>query len=83
VTSSQSTGTDKRTINKPRREESGNLLAPADPVMVKAVELVRRLVEHNGGNWRISPEIKRLLRLADFAIREVGASYGCFWTPRR
>jgi ubiquinone/menaquinone biosynthesis C-methylase UbiE len=59
---------------------SGCLHAPADPVAQRRHEMVRRLVEHNGGNWNIGPEIKRLLRESGFVIEAVSASHESFAT---
>jgi len=58
----------------------GNLLAPADPSILEAMEMVRRLIVHNGGNWHIGPDTKRLLREAGFELLEVDASYNTFST---
>lgn len=61
----------------------GNLGDPTwyDPDFVKINDLLRQLVEHNGGNWYIGPQLKRLLREAALHIEEEGASYSCFATP--
>lgn len=62
---------------------SGNLADPAwhEPTGVKIMELMSRLIEHNGGNWYVGREMKRLLREAAFQIEELGASYNCSETP--
>lgn len=51
-----------------------------EPAQAGTRELLRRLIEHNGGNWYIGSQVKRLLREAAFSIEEIGASHNCFWT---
>lgn len=59
----------------------GILLAPPDPDLLEGQEKVRRLVSHNGGNWDIGSDVKRLMREAGLIVEDMGAEYDNYSTP--
>jgi ubiquinone/menaquinone biosynthesis C-methylase UbiE len=59
----------------------GNLIAPPDPLVLRAEELYQRLSIHSGGNPRVGKHLRALLHESGFSDIVCSASYDCSDAP--
>jgi len=59
----------------------GNLLSPANALLLETLELSNRLRKRSGGSCEMGSEIKALLRHAGLQVVDAGASCECYTSP--
>ena len=57
---------------------SGNLIAPRDPEVERAIEIFKAIQQRNGGNPYVGRELGRLLEEAGFSRIKLSAVYDCY-----
>jgi len=57
---------------------SGNLIAPHDPEVERAIEIFKAIQQRNGGNPYVGRELGGLLEEADFLRIKLSAVYDCY-----
>jgi ubiquinone/menaquinone biosynthesis C-methylase UbiE len=63
-----------------RCSAGGDITAPADPLLERGFDYVKRLYQHNGGDISCGSRLRPLFHEAGLSRIEAGASYECYAT---